>query len=87
MAAVAGQMTDMNTASDAVHGAATKAIKGSIPVVIGMDGDHPLAVLPDLLIIEMYANGVELPAGEMFRRRDGRTVRVLPVADVTALGD
>lgn len=30
---------DMNTASDAIHEAATRAIKGSIPVVIGMDGD------------------------------------------------
>jgi hypothetical protein len=77
-------MGDLSTAGDAIHEAATRAIKGSIPVVVGMDGDSPRVVLPDILLLELYANGVELPAGEVFRRRDGRAVRVLPVRDVLA---
>jgi hypothetical protein len=78
-------MGDLNTASDAVHEAATKAIRGAVPVVIGLGSGSPFAVLPDLFLLELLANGVTLQAGELFRRRDGRTVRVLPVADVTAL--
>jgi hypothetical protein len=35
---------------------------------------------PDVLLLELVANGASLSGGEVFERRDGRTVRVLPVS-------
>jgi hypothetical protein len=64
----------MSDAAGAVDGvlrsAAARAVKGDTAVAVARDDGSWWAVLPDVLLFELAANGASLTGGEVFERRD-----------------
>jgi hypothetical protein len=75
---------DAGAVNGVLRSAAARAVKGNTAVGVARDDGSWWAVLPNVLLLELAANGTSLTGGEVFERRDGRTALVLPVSSVTA---
>jgi hypothetical protein len=65
------------TMDDALDAAIEHAIEHCIPVVVRRQGWHLMSVIPDVLLLELLANGASLTGGMLLPRPDGRSVLVV----------
>lgn len=70
-------VTTSTTYPAGLDAAADEAIRTGRPVIL--DG---IAVVPDVLLLEMCAQGHEVPAAPGRRRADGRTVYLFRLPEV-----
>ena len=61
----------------AISAAVDHALIHNMATVISRDGLELLTVVPDVVLLELVANGTPLNGGAVMHRRDGRSVRVV----------
>jgi hypothetical protein len=70
------QLAFDGTWSEAVTAAIDHSIACGMSTTVTRGGYGPVAVIPDVIALELLANGSVLPGGTLLERPDGRAVRV-----------
>jgi hypothetical protein len=65
------------TLSEAITAAVGHAVSHHMATIISHDGRELVTVVPDVVLLELVANGTVLTGGMIRHRPDGRSVRRL----------
>jgi hypothetical protein len=65
------------TLGEAVNVAVGHSLSHNMATIISHDGRELVSVIPDVVLLELVANGTVLMGGMVRHRSDGRSVRVI----------